>query len=66
VYERATMPLVEFYRDRRTFRIVNGAQAQERVAHELDTVIDDAALVGAKQQGTPAPVKTGAGKAIQA
>jgi adenylate kinase len=66
VYERATMPLVEFYRNRRTFRIVNGAQAQERVAHELDTVIDDAALVGAKQQGTPAPVKADAGKAIQA
>ena len=45
VYERATKPLVEFYRDRPTFRIVNGAQAPERVAHELDTVIDDAALV---------------------
>ena len=47
VYERATKPLVEFYRDRPTFRIVNGAQALDRVAHELDTVIDDAALVGA-------------------
>ena len=43
VYERATKPLVDFYRDRPTFRIVNGAQPQERVAHELDTVIDDAA-----------------------
>jgi adenylate kinase len=47
VYERATMPLVDFYRDRPTFRIVNGAQAQERVAHELDTVIDDAAVASA-------------------
>jgi len=47
VYERATRPLVEFYRNRVTFRIVNGAQALDRVAHELDTVIDDAALVGA-------------------
>jgi len=47
VYERATKPLVDFYRDRPTFRIVNGAQAQERVAHELDTVIDDAAAVSA-------------------
>ena len=56
VYDRATKPLVEFYRDRPTFRIVNGAQPQERVAHELDTVIDDAALVGA-QQATPAPVR---------
>jgi adenylate kinase len=56
VYERATKPLVEFYRDRPTFRIVNGAQPQERVAHEMDTVIDDAVLVGAKQEA-PAAVK---------
>ncbi len=54
VYERATKPLVEFYRDRATFRIVNGAQALERVAQELDTVIEDAALVGAKQPQTAA------------
>ena len=66
VYERATKPLVEFYRDRPTFRIVNGAQPQELVAHELDTVIDDAALVGAKQ-APPAPVKAvESGKAVQA
>jgi len=66
VYERATKPLVEFYRGRPTFRIVNGAQPQERVAHELDTVIDDAALVGAKP-GTPASVKAiASGKAAQA
>jgi adenylate kinase len=56
VYERETKPLVEFYRDRQTFRIVNGAQPQERVAHEMDTVIDDAALAGAKQKA-PAAVK---------
>jgi len=59
VYERATKPLVEFYRDRPTFRIVNGAQALERVAHELDTVIADAALVGAKQ-ASPAAVQAAA------
>ena len=47
VYDRATKPLVEFYRDRPTSRIVNGAQPQERVAHEMDTVIDDAALASA-------------------
>jgi adenylate kinase len=46
VYTRTTKPLVEYYRDRPTFRVVNGAQAPERVAHELDTVIDDAAAVG--------------------
>jgi adenylate kinase len=66
VYEQRTKPLVEFYRDRPTFRIVNGAQPQERVAHELDTVIDDAAVVGAKQ-ATPAVVKAVApGKAARA
>jgi len=47
VYERTTKPLVDFYRDRPTFRIVNGAQLQERVAHELNTVIDDAAAATA-------------------
>jgi adenylate kinase len=46
VYERATTPVLEYYRQRPTFRVVNGAQAPDRVAHELDTMIDDAA--GAK------------------
>jgi adenylate kinase len=54
VYERATRPLVDFYRDRPTFRIVNGAQSRERVAHELDTVIDDAVAAGATTGATPA------------
>jgi len=49
VYEQRTRPLVDFYRDRSTFRIVNGAQALDRVAHELDTVIDDAVLVGERE-----------------
>jgi adenylate kinase len=47
VYIRQTQPLVDYYRERPTFRIVNGAQAPDRVAHELDTVIGDAAAVGA-------------------
>ena len=47
VYERQTYPLVEYYRHRPTFRVVNGAQSPERVAFELDTVIDDAAVAGA-------------------
>jgi adenylate kinase len=63
VYERATRPLVDFYRERPTFRIVNGAQPQERVAHELDTVIDDAALAAGKI--APAPVNV-PGKAARA
>jgi adenylate kinase len=47
VYHRATTPVLEYYRERPTFRVVNGAQSPERVAHELDTMIDDAAIVGA-------------------
>ncbi len=46
VYQRATRPVLDYYRDRPTFRVVNGAQAPERVAHEMDTLIDDAAAVG--------------------
>jgi adenylate kinase len=63
VYERATKPLVDFYRDRPTFRIVNGAQLQERVAHELDTVIDDAAA--ASTAGTPAAAAVPSQKAAR-
>jgi adenylate kinase len=46
VYLRATRPVLEFYRERQTFRVVNGAQAPERVAHEMDTLIDDAVAAG--------------------
>jgi adenylate kinase len=48
VYHRATRPVLEYYRERPTFRVVNGAQPPERVAHELDTLIDDAAGVKAE------------------
>ncbi len=47
VYARETQPVLEFYRERATFRVVNGAQAAERVAQELDTMIDDAAAARA-------------------
>jgi adenylate kinase len=43
VYQQATRPVLEYYRQRPTFRVVNGAQPPERVAHELNAVIDDAA-----------------------
>ena len=66
VYDRETKPLVEFYRDRPTFRIVNGAQGLERVAHELDTVIDDAALVGAKEAAAEAVKAVSPEKAARA
>ena len=43
VYQHSTKPVLEYYRERPTFRVVNGAQAPECVARELDTLIDDAA-----------------------
>jgi adenylate kinase len=43
VYHRSTKPVLEYYRERPTFRVVNGAQPPDRVAHELDTLIADAA-----------------------
>jgi adenylate kinase len=42
VYARETRPVLEYYRQRPTFRVVNGAQAHDRVARELDVMIDDA------------------------
>lgn len=51
VYERQTFPLVEYYQGRPTFRVVNGAQAPDKVAFEIDTVLDDAAVVGARRGG---------------
>jgi adenylate kinase len=43
VYQRSTRPVLDFYRNRPTFRVVNGAQSPERVAGELDAMIDEAA-----------------------
>jgi adenylate kinase len=47
VHQRATKPVLEFYRERPTFRVVNGAREPKRVALELDAMIDDAAAAGA-------------------
>jgi adenylate kinase len=48
VYHQATEPLVGYYRGRPTFRVVNGAQAADVVARELDATIHDAASEGAR------------------
>jgi adenylate kinase len=48
VYARDTRPLLDYYRDRPTFRPVNGAQAPEAVASDLAAAVDDA---GAKAGG---------------
>ncbi len=46
VYARETRPVLEYYRQRPTFRVVNGAQAHDGVAHDLDTMVDDAVAAG--------------------
>ena len=51
IYQRATQPLVDFYRLRPTFRSINGAQAPENVAADLSKAID---------QMIPAAVRAGA------
>jgi adenylate kinase len=43
IYDRDTRPLVNYYKDRPTFRVVNGAQGPDRVAADLDAAIDAAA-----------------------
>ena len=48
VYTLRTKPLVEYYRDRPTFRTVNGAQPPDRVAQDLDATIDDVVGRGAR------------------
>jgi adenylate kinase len=40
VYRRKTMPLLDYYRVRPTFRSINGAQAPDRVAAELTAAVD--------------------------
>jgi len=47
VYVRETKPVLEFYQERPTFRVVNGAQAPDKVAQELDMMINDAAAARA-------------------
>jgi adenylate kinase len=42
VYHVNTAPLVEYYRERPTFRSVNGAQSPEAVASELSAAVDQA------------------------
>ena len=49
VYHNATEPLVDYYRGRPTFRTVNGAQAADIVARELDATIHDAAGEGGRR-----------------
>ena len=42
VYEESTRPVLEYYRNRPVFHVVNGAQSPECVAQELESVIERA------------------------
>jgi len=43
VYQRSTRPVLEYYRGRSAFRVVNGAQSPDQVAADLNAMVDDAA-----------------------
>jgi len=43
VYRQSTRPVLDYYRERPTFREVNGAQTPERVTADLDSAVDEAA-----------------------
>jgi adenylate kinase len=49
VYRTKTMPLLDYYRARPTFRSVDGNAAPERVADELARVVDSVAGAGASR-----------------
>jgi adenylate kinase len=46
IYGRATRPLVEYYRMRPTFRSVDGAQAADKVAADLEAAVEAAGAAG--------------------
>jgi adenylate kinase len=53
VYTRDTQPVVEYYRRRPTFQVVNGHQATTRVAADLDAAIDAARGLSVVERARP-------------
>ena len=45
VYEQQTRPLVDFYKDRATYAVVNGLQSQDKVTADLKRAIERAAAI---------------------
>src|SRR5262245_55506931 len=45
VYAESTRPVLEYYRNRPVFQVVNGAQSPECVAQELESVVEQASVV---------------------
>jgi adenylate kinase len=61
VYQRETRPLVDYYRGRPGFRIVNGAQAPAAVAADLASAVAAAGAAALRQaQGGVSPSNRGA------
>ena len=50
VYARESRPLLDYYRGRRTFRSINGAQPPQRVAKELAAGIDELMAVPSERR----------------
>jgi adenylate kinase len=46
VYARDTRPLIDYYRERPTFRSIDGAQSPDRVAAEIATSVGSTLVVG--------------------
>lgn len=50
VYEEQTRPLVDFYKDRPTYAVVNGLQPQDRVTADLKHAIERAMAIGEAEE----------------
>lgn len=50
VYARSTRPVLDYYRERPTFRTLHGAQAPDTVAREMNVAIEEAVAAGARTQ----------------
>ena len=50
VYARESKPLLDYYRERATFRSIDGAQAPDRVAKDLAASIDEMVPVATQRQ----------------
>ncbi len=57
VYRRETRPLIEYYRQRPTFRFVNGSQPPDRVHQELVAMVDSAATLAARPVTASKPME---------
>jgi adenylate kinase len=58
VYARESQPLLDYYRARPTYRLVNGAQSLDRVEADLSAAIDAAGGRGRSASGPGGPERT--------